>query len=283
MKLQLSQFEGTIINTLQSRPGWDIEKAREEFLYFKMIVENGLRQPRAIRIDLCTVESVRQAIIEVVGLGLSLNPAKKQSYLIPYKDVCTLMVSYRGELDFLAKNGVIKYADVGSVREKDEFELHNGPNGPVWKHKKPRSGPRGKIDGAFCIYHLPDGSRKGDYFTNEEILKRKAVAKSGKFWGAWEDEMYIKTAVRMARNGLPTCQAVQELERIDNIHSELDPKFVDAERISHLKEEFALLKSKRALDRMYSVLNEREQSHPEIQQLYDQREIEIQELKALKS
>lgn len=128
------------------------------------------------------------------------------------------------------------------------------------------------------MFHLPSGKRKGDYFTNEEILKRKNVAKSRKFWDQWEDEMYIKTAVRMARRGLPSSEATQNLEKVDNIHSQLDPKFITLERISDLKDKFSKITRKRQLDSAFNLLNPYEQAHPELQSLYDEVEKRINPL-----
>lgn len=258
--------------SLKDRQGWNVEKAREEFRFFDMVMKNGLRQKTPIRLDLCDPETIIDCVIEVSSLGLSLNPIKKQAYLVPYGKTCTLMVSYQGEVDYLAAQGVITHADTGSVREKDVFTLFSTQDGPTWKFQKPRTGSRGKIEGAFCVFHLPGGKRKGDYFTNEEITKRKTVAKSGRFWSAWEDEMYIKTAVRMARKGLPSSEAIANLERIDNAHFELDPKFISDERIEDLKEKFAKISKKRQLDSVFNLLNPYEQAHPELQSLFDETE-----------
>lgn len=269
----LQKYESPIIDSLKSLDGWDISKARQEFQFFTLLANSGARQGNNLL--KCSPESVVQSILSLVHLNLSLNPAKKQAYLIAYGQTCTLSVSYQGQIDYLAENGVISHAVLGAVRKNDKFAFERSEKGIKWHHVKMT--PRGELIGAYCIYKLRGGHEVGDFFDMEDINKRRSRAKTDTFWKNWPDEMAMNKAARMARRGLPNHSAINTLDQIENQHYDLEPKQVDAERLSTISDVFGKCTTKLKLLGAYNFLPKYEQEHPKVMEAYDRAEMSLRD------
>src|SRR5213082_1277464 len=69
--------------------------------------------------------SVINAVKNIAAIGISLNPAKKQAYLVPRRGgqqqaIC-LDISYMGLMDLAMATGSIKWAQAELVRANDGF------------------------------------------------------------------------------------------------------------------------------------------------------------------
>ena len=69
-------------------------------------------------------ESLLHAMANVAACGLSLNPAKKECYLVPRKGKVCLDPSYMGLCKLLTDTGSIKWIQTKLVHEKDTFVVH---------------------------------------------------------------------------------------------------------------------------------------------------------------
>lgn len=109
-------------------------------------------------------------------------------------------------------NGLVKRAAKSSIKmdahvvcENDDFDYALGDD-PHITHKVPKLGqPRGKPIGAYAIATLPDGTKKREVLTLEDIEKIRAASKSGDGgpWKGWWDEMARKSAIRRLFKLLP--------------------------------------------------------------------------------
>ena len=79
--------------------------------------------------------SLQQALTNVAAIGLSLNPAKKQAYLITrniktqddrFEQRVFLEPSYMGLCDLATQSGCIEWVQAYIVKEKDSY-LNKGP------------------------------------------------------------------------------------------------------------------------------------------------------------
>lgn len=147
-------------------------------------------------------QSLVDAVTNVSALGISLNPAEKQAYLVPRDGRICLDVSYMGLIDLATSSGSIMWAKAELVHENDQFQLNGTDQQP--KHlRDPFSTERGAVVGAYCVAKLPNG----DYLTETMSVKelnairdRSAGFKSGKSspWKTDEGEMQRKTVVKRA-------------------------------------------------------------------------------------
>jgi recombination protein RecT len=147
-------------------------------------------------------QSVINAVVNVAAIGISLNPAKKQAYLVPRDGRICLDLSYMGLLDLAIQSGSIMWGQAELVHEADGFEM-NGFDKPPTHKRNPFSTDRGAIVGAYVVVK----TRDGDYLTttmpiNEiyDIRNRSSAWKSGRScpWKTDEGEMVKKTVIKRA-------------------------------------------------------------------------------------
>lgn len=163
-------------------------------------------------------ESLLAAMSNVANIGLSLNPAKAQAFLIPrsvcigkqngqkiYKLKVFLDPSYRGLCDIATGSGCVSWIQAEVVREGDTFIL-NGVDKPPTHERNPFDTDR-KVIGAYCVAKLPpDENGNSDYLTTTmsiaELDKIKETSETGKKgygpWKDWPEEQQKKSVVRRA-------------------------------------------------------------------------------------
>jgi len=154
-------------------------------------------------------QSVENAITNIAAIGISLNPAKKQAYLVPRKGVICLDISYIGLIDLAVKSGSILWAQANIVREHDNF-IVNGFDKPPTHGHDPFAGAavRGAIKGAYVVVKTPDGEYLTHTMDIESIYSvrdRSESWKKGKGgpWATDEGEMIKKTVVKQAQKYWP--------------------------------------------------------------------------------
>jgi recombination protein RecT len=156
----------------------------------------------AMKIAMGNKQSVIDAVTNVAAIGISLNPAKKQAYLVPRDGKICLDISYMGLIDLAVASGAIKWAQAAVVYEADSFELR-GYDEPPLHTFHPFSSNRGNPVGVYCVVKTADN----EYLTHSmaisevyAIRDRSQSWKSGKStpWKSDEAEMIKKTCVKQA-------------------------------------------------------------------------------------
>jgi recombination protein RecT len=158
------------------------------------------RNPKLLE---CSRESVMLFCMKCSETGLApIGPGG--SWPVPYKNNKTNKVEmqfipdYRGMVNCAKRAGCITDAYAEVVKENDEFEYTLGLT-PSLEHK-PAKSERGKMVNAYCVFSLPDGTKRFTLMDKEEIegiRKRSKAATSGP-WVTDESEMWKKTVVRRA-------------------------------------------------------------------------------------
>lgn len=157
-------------------------------------------------------QSVVNAVTNIAAIGISLNPAKKQAYLVPREGKICLDISYMGLLDLAVASGSIQWGQAKIVRENDTFLLNKLDELPTHTYA-PFSKDRGAIVGVYVVVK----TASGDYLTHpmsidevNDIRDRsdawKAfVAKKTKScpWYTDPGEMIKKTCVKQASKYWP--------------------------------------------------------------------------------
>jgi len=153
--------------------------------------------------------SLQAAIKNVSAIGISLNPASKQAYLVPRKGVICLDISYMGMMHLAQISGAIEWGQARIVRAADVFELNALNEAPTHKYSPfANNEQRGAIVGAYVVVK----TSTGDYLTHcmnieqiNSIKMRSESVKSGKAspWTTDEEEMMKKTVVKQAHKYWP--------------------------------------------------------------------------------
>ncbi len=159
-------------------------------------------------------QSVIDAVTNIAAIGISLNPAKKQAYLVPRDNRICLDISYMGLMDLAMATGSIKWAQAALVYENDTFIL-NGYDKPPTHNYSPFSTNRDGIVGVYVVVKTADG----EYLTHTmDIASVYAIRDRSQAWiskksGPWktdEGEMIKKTCVKQAYKYWPKTERLEQ-------------------------------------------------------------------------
>lgn len=166
--------------------------------------------------------SLYTAMTNVASIGLSLNPAKKQAYLVPRNGQICLDPSYMGMCDLATQSGMIDFVQAKIVRKGDKYVNRGIDKEPL--HEYSTFEDRGEIVGVYCVAK----TSKGDYLTTEmtkqqidDIKDRSEAGKRGK--GPWftdYEEMAKKTVIRNAFKTWPKTDTLERLEHAIQLSNE---------------------------------------------------------------
>jgi len=174
----------------------------------------------------CEFSSIRNALINVASVGLTLNPAMKFAYLIPRADnktgtmLCCLDISYIGLVKIATDSGGVRAVSATIVRKNDSFIWNGSFERPTHPYDPfATAASRGEIIGVYSTALLPSGVTQIDALGMEEIEKIRSMskAKSGP-WHDWFDEMVKKSVLKRASKLWPRTERLSQAEAILNEH-----------------------------------------------------------------
>lgn len=177
------------------------------------------RNDYTLSIAMKNKQSVINAITNIAAIGISLNPARKQAYLVPRGGKICLDISYMGLLDIAVASGSILWGQAELVRENDAFRKIGMDKQPVHDFE-PFGKGRGDIVGVYVVVKL----HNGDYLTTtmdiddvHSIRDRSESWKRGNSspWKTDEGEMIKKTVIRRAYKMWP------KTDRLDSAMNQL--------------------------------------------------------------
>lgn len=183
----------------------------------------------------CSVESIRNAVINVASVGLTLSPAHKLAYLVPRDGKACLDISYIGLVKIATDSGAVAAVHATMVRANDKFEYIDAFAAPRHKYNPFHTAEsRGDILGAYAVAKLTNGITQVETLSLEEIEKIRAVskAKNGP-WKEWFEEMAKKSVIKRASKLWPRTdrmsKAVQILDEHQGNEASIGPVVIDHE------------------------------------------------------
>jgi recombination protein RecT len=171
--------------------------------------------------------SLQSAIISVAAIGLSLNPAKKQAYLIPrnvkhgnqWVSKIFLEPSYMGMVDLATASGSVKWVQANVVHANDTF-IDNGPGEKPTHTYSPfdSTDKRGDMIGAYCVAKTADGDHLTTIMPMRDIL---SVRDRSEAWkrnqsGPWATDFGEQVKKTVIRRGFKTWPKTDTLERLES-------------------------------------------------------------------
>lgn len=173
-------------------------------------------------------QSVINAVTNVAAIGISLNPARKQAYLVPRDKKVCLDISYIGLVDLATQSGSIVWAKSELVYSADNFQM--GEPGTMPKHQfNPFAKDRGEVIGAYVVAKTPGGEYLCDAMGIDEI---NSIRDRSSAWKAWmkdkrscpwvtdPGEMSKKTVIKRASKLWPKNERLNMA--IQHLNVELD-------------------------------------------------------------
>lgn len=172
----------------------------------------------ATKLALNNRQSVTNAVTNIAAIGISLNPAKKQAYLVPRDGKICLDISYIGLMDLAMITGAIRWAQAELVYSGDSFAL-NGFDKPPTHSYSPFAKDRGEVVGVYVVVKTAGG----DYLTETmSIDEVNAIRDRSSAWKAYVDkgkscpwvtdpgEMAKKTVVKRAYKYWPKTERLEQ-------------------------------------------------------------------------
>lgn len=168
-----------------------------------------------------TKASLQMAVLNVAQIGLSLNPALKQAYLVPRRTKkgddwvveANLMPSYQGLVKLITDAGTVKNISAHLIWEGDDCEIDMASARKVERHKPYvlTGKPKGELKGVYSLATLNDGTREIEVMTRDEVYAIRERSESWKnrkegmptIWATDEGEMVRKTVIRRHFKYLP--------------------------------------------------------------------------------
>ena len=267
--VSVKQFEA--VETRMREAGFPPEKVKQELSFAVQHIN------KSAQLGKCTPESRLQSVLNIANIGLSLNPASKEAYLIPrwnntLKQMeCVLEPSYIGLVKLLTDSKSITSIACQIVYEGDAFEIDLANNQNPVKHVPQFGNPDKKIKGVYAIATLHDGSRQVELMDVSEINKirdRSETYKAyveGKIksctWVSDYAEMCRKTVIKRIYKYLPRTDRmkfIDEAVKADNseyeaswdqlsyIESLLATSTLDHDKRNDLELEMTVMNSERA-------------------------------------
>lgn len=158
----------------------------------------------------CNRESFLGSMMTAAQLGLEVDPALGQAYLVPYKRECTLQIGYKGYIELAARGGILM--ESREVRENDDFDFDLGSE-PYLHHKWKLGDDRGAIIGYYGKATFRDGRPKFHIMDLADIEKRKNRSQVRSDKGPWKTDPEAMSRKTVIRAMIPQIPLTTELGR----------------------------------------------------------------------
>lgn len=190
--------------------------------------QSMLSNPYLITVATQNPMSLISALKNLALVGYTLNPVRKQGYLVPMGKAIVFMPSYMGLVDELAASGLVKKIEAHPVFDGEDFEIKLGTNGYL-RHKPNPWGKREKDNLKGCYWYaiMVDGTEMFDTISLEEIEKIRKRAPSAKNTSPWDTdyiEMARKTAIRNGYKKIPKKGISEDKLKVLNVMFDYDEK-----------------------------------------------------------
>lgn len=272
------------IEKAMQEAGFTPETVKREISFaIQSINKNGQLQK-------CAPESLLQAVLNISNIGLTLNPAAKEAFLIPRWNgflrtmEAVLEPSYVGLTKLLTDAGSVKSMLCQVVYEKDEFviDLANNTN-PVIHKPMFKKADRGEIIGFYALATLVDGTRQVEFMEVSEVNDIRERSETYKAfvakkiqsctWATDYSEMGRKTVIKRIYKYLPRTEQMEKVDKaieIDNtdfsisdaqanyIETLLASSTLDQRQRDGIEMEMSVMTSSRA-SRVIEMLKENQQ------------------------
>lgn len=168
----------------------------------------------------CQIASVTEALLRCAQYGI--EPDGRRAHLIPYGNVCTLIIDYKGLAELAIRSGIVANIHADVIRQGDLFEFDCGvvKRHVAWWLRNDKDKPleAGEVIGAFAVCNFKDGTQKADAMPLSEIqaIQRRSRSGGSGPWVTDFNEMAKKTVFRRLSKWLPMSAEFRDAVELDN-------------------------------------------------------------------
>lgn len=163
---------------------------------------------------------------------LGIEPDGRRAHLIPYKDVVTLIVDYKGIAELVMRSGLVSKIHADKVCDNDKFDYNKGV---IERHAIDFKKSRGNAYAYYAEVTFKDGMVKAEVMQTEEIeaIRRRSKASGSGPWVTDFDEMAKKTVFKRLSKWLPLTPEIRDA--IDKDNEEFDDVVCEREPVKTSK------------------------------------------------
>ncbi len=226
----VTQSTFSLVEKRMQDAGFSVENVKKEISFALQTIN------KSAQLQKCSQESLLQAVLNISNIGLTLNPAAKEAYLIPRWNnlsksmEAVLEPGYVGLVKLLTDAGSVKSMLSQLVYESDVFTVDLANNAqPVIHRPELSRSKQGNLKGAYALATLIDGTRQVEYMSVDEINEIRERSETYKAYEAkkiqsctWVSdygEMARKTVIKRIYKYLPRTERMQQIDKaieIDN-------------------------------------------------------------------
>lgn len=234
--MTIKQFEQ--IEKRMQEAGFEPERVKREVSFAIQSIN------KSAQLQKCSKESLLQAVLNVSNVGLTLNPAAKEAFLIPRWSSLTksmeasLEPSYIGLVKLLTDTGSVKSMVCQLVYAGDVFEIDLANNVSPVIHKPQLTKTSKQIVGVYALATLSDNTRQVEWMELSEVedIRERSETykafKSGQIksctWASDFGEMMRKTVIKRIYKYLPRSEKAAFLDKAIDLDNE-DYKISDGQ------------------------------------------------------
>ena len=147
-----------------------------------------------------------------------LLPDGREAALVMFKDCVTYMPMVSGILKKVRNSGELSTITSQMVHLNDRFRFWIDGDGEHIDHEPLMFGERGEPIGVYALAKTKDGALYVEVMDKAQVMAVKGVsrAKGGPWAGAFEHEMWRKTAIRRLSKRLPMSTDLEAVIRRDD-------------------------------------------------------------------
>jgi recombinational DNA repair protein RecT len=151
---------------------------------------------------------VLDSLVACATLDLSLVKALGEAYLVPFKNVCTLMIGYKGFIKLIVNTGFVTHIESVLVYQGEMFKFWRDEKGPHWNHEPDitQQGDPEKVLACYAAGYTRDGKPMFEVMNIDELEHVRRTSKMADAAGpyqSWRTEMYRKAPIRRLQKWLP--------------------------------------------------------------------------------
>ena len=187
----------------------------------------------------CDPMSFIGAVLESVQLGLEPNTSLGEAYIIPYKNMATFQMGYRGLIKLAHNTGQYNTIYAHEVYPNDEFRYQLGLNKEL--HHVPADIPEGKPRYYYAVYKLKNGGYDFVAWSRDKIIMHAAQYSAGyqskkeSTWDTAFDDMAKKTVLKQVLKYAPkSVELADALEKDETVRKDITEESI---RVIDLEED----------------------------------------------
>lgn len=174
----------------------------------------------------CTATSLLQCVLAAAEVGLEPGGILGQFYLVPFGNVATPIIGYRGLLELARRTGQIAAVRAVVVFQKDAFKLTEGIQQTIHHERYLGDGGAGPMTHVYAVAQLKDGTVQCEVMTRAQVdaIRARSRSSGNGPWVTDYEEMAKKTVFRRLAKWLPLAserfEKAAEMDNDDYIEGE---------------------------------------------------------------